>query len=151
MQKEQQEAHNRPGMLRRSMGFIRTAPDVSTAAHTGDPTLTPASETGDETLAIGPGPSVGTGGGGSSIGTGSSATVETVTPGGTASAGQPALAPNATVTSADPSANTSANTDPPGSNTAQGAQDPNAPAPPANKAQESTSKKKKGVRKVIPF
>jgi outer membrane protein assembly factor BamD len=151
MQKEQQEAHNRPGMLRRSMGFIRTAPDVSTAAHTGDPTLTPASETGDETLAIGPGPSVGTGGGGSSIGTGSSATVETVTPGGTASAGQPALAPNATVTSADPSANASANTDPPGSNTAQGAQDPNAPAPPANKAQESTSKKKKGVRKVIPF
>ncbi len=151
MQKEQQEAHNRPGMLRRTMGFIRTAPNVSTAAHTGDPTLTPASETGDETLAIGPGPSVGAGGGGTSIGTGTSATVETVTPGSTAPAVQPAPATNATGAAADPSANAPANTDPSGSNAGQAAQDSSAPAPPANKSQESTSKKKKGVRKVIPF
>jgi outer membrane protein assembly factor BamD len=151
MQKEQQEAHNRPGMLRRTMGFVRTAPDVSTAAHTGDPTLTPASETGDETLAIGPGPSLGAGGGGSSSGIGTSATVETVTPGSTAPAAQPAPATSATGASADPSANASVNTDSAGSNTAPAAQDSSAPAPAANKSQESTSKRKKGVRKVIPF
>jgi outer membrane protein assembly factor BamD len=151
MQKDKEEAHNRPGMLRRTMGFIRTAPDVSTAAHSGDPTLTPASETGDETLAIGPGPSLGVGGGGASIGTGTSATVETVTPGSAASVAQPTPATNAAGASADPSANASATTDSSGSNTTQAAQDPSAPAPPANKSQESTSKKKKGVRKVIPF
>ena len=151
MQKDKQEAHNRPGMVRRTMGFIRTAPDVSTAAHSGDPTLTPASETGDETLAIGPGSSVGGGGGGTSIGTGTSATVETVTPGSAASVAQPPPATNAAGASTDPNANASANTDSSGSNTAQAAQDPSAPAPPANKSQESTSKKKKGVRKVIPF
>jgi outer membrane protein assembly factor BamD len=151
MQKEQQEARNRPGMLRRTMGFVRTAPDVSTAAHTGDPTLTPASETGDETLAIGPGPSVGAGGGGSSSGIGTSATVETVTPGSTAPVAQPAPATSATGASADPSANASASTDASGSSAAPAAQDSSAPAPPSNKSQESTSKRKKGVRKVIPF
>jgi outer membrane protein assembly factor BamD len=151
MQKEQQEARNRPGMLRRTMGFVRTAPDVSTAAHTGDPTLTPASETGDETLAIGPGPSVGAGGGGSSSGIGTSATVETVTPGSTAPAAQPAPATSATGASADPGANASASTDASGSSAAPAAQDSSAPAPPSNKSQESTSKRKKGVRKVIPF
>jgi outer membrane protein assembly factor BamD len=151
MQKEQQDAHNRPGMLRRSMGLIKTGPDVSAAAHSGDPTLAPASETGDETLAIGPGPSVGAGGGGLSIGSSTSATVETVTPGSTASVVQPAPATNTTGASADPGASGSASTDPSGSNAAPAAQDPSAPAPPANKSQESTSKKKKGVRKVIPF
>lgn len=150
MKQDQQEAHNRPGMLRRSTGFVRSAPDVSAAAHSGEPTLTPASETGDETLAIGPGPSLGVGGGGGAS-AGSSATVETVTPGSAPPAAQPAPTANATDPSADPNPGTASNGDSSGTTAGQPAQPSAAPSPAANKSQESTSKKKKGLHKVIPF
>ena len=150
MKQDQQEAHNRPGMLRRSTGFIRTAPDVSAATHSGEPTLTPASETGDETLAIGPGPSVGVGGGGS-VSAGSSATVETVTPGSAPPAAQPVPTANATDPSADPNPGTASNGDSSGTTAGQPTQPSAAPSPAANKSQESTSKKKRGLHKVIPF
>src|SRR6266436_5667045 len=91
VQKEQDAAHNRPNNLLRSMGVLKNGPDVSMSAHSGPPTMTPASETGDETLSFG-GPSIlGMIGG---TGTGNTATVETVTPGTRSPTEQPA--PNTT-------------------------------------------------------
>jgi hypothetical protein len=150
MQKEEEAARNRPNFLRRSMGVLRNGPDVSTSAHSGPPTMTPASETGDETLSFGGPPTLGmTGVGGT--GTGSTATVETVTPGAGSLTQQPAA------TSADPAPSPSDNNANPPATT--GASDPSAaqpadsmrPAAPADKSQESTSKKKKGIHKIIPF
>jgi len=147
MQKEE-EARNRPNILQRSMGILKTGPDVSMSARTGPPTMTPASETGDETLSFGGPSTLGMTGG---SGTGNTATVETVTPGIGSLAAQP------TANSAAPAPSTSdSNANPPANS---GAADPSAaqpadtttPAPPADKTQESTSKKKKGIHKIIPF
>jgi len=150
MQKEEEAARNRPNFLRRSMGVLKNGPDVSMSAHGGPPTMTPASETGDETLSFGGPPTLGmTGVGGT--GTGSTATVETVTPGAGSLTQQPAA------TSADPAPSPSDNNANPPATT--GTSDPSAgqpadsrtPAAPADRSQESTSKKKKGIHKIIPF
>ena len=147
MQKEQEAAHNRPNILRRSMGVLKSGPDVSTSAHSGAPTMTPASETGDETLSFGGPPTLGMTGLG---GAGNTAAVETVTPGSSSSlAAQPAT------NSADPAASSSSDSPTPNA----GAADPGTaqptnsatPAKSADKSQESTSKKKKGFHKVLPF
>src|ERR1700730_18324146 len=97
MQKEE-DARSRPNIFLRSMGFLKSGPDVSMSAHTGAPTMTPASETGDETLSFGGPSTLGMTGG---SGTGSSATVETVTPGIGSLAAQPAT------NSTDPAPSTS--------------------------------------------
>jgi outer membrane protein assembly factor BamD len=151
MQKDEEAARNRPSILRRSMGVLKTGPDVSMSAHSGAPTMTPASESGDETLGFGGPPTLGMTGG---SGTGNSATVETITPGSSSSlTAQPTPAAN----SADPAPSQSdSNANSPAD---AGSSDPNSaqpantvtPAPPADKSQESTTKKKKGIRKVIPF
>ena len=85
MQKEEASV-DRPGIVGRSLGFVRTRPDVSTASHTGAPTMTPAGESGDETLSFGAQPNMTIGAGSP----GNTATVETVTPGSSTSLGQPA-------------------------------------------------------------
>jgi outer membrane protein assembly factor BamD len=148
MQKEEEAARNRPGILRRSLTVLKNGPDVSASAHSGAPTMTPASETGDETLSFGVPPTLGITGGG---GIGSTATVETVTPGTGSIAARP------TAKSADPAQSPSdSNANPTANN---GAADPITPqsadtTPPAKQAdasQESTSKKKKGIHKIIPF
>ena len=147
MQKEQ--GTERPGLIRRSMGVLKTGPDVSTAAHNGAPTMTPASESGDETIGFSLQPNAGAATG-SSIG--STATVETVTPGSPNS-----LSPLADPKSAtDPAPASTDSTQPAatdsssGSSTVQPDNTTN-PAPAANPSQESSSKKKHGVRKIIPF
>src|SRR5665213_2721583 len=76
MQKEQ--TTERSGFLKRSMTVLKTSPDVSSAARSGDPTMTPASETGDETIGFGLQPNAAIAAP-SSIG--NSAAVETITPG----------------------------------------------------------------------
>jgi outer membrane protein assembly factor BamD len=136
MEKEQETERERPGFLRRTLGVFKTAPDVTAAAHTGTPILTPASESGDETLTFGTPPSLGVGG---AAGTGNTATVETVTPGNTPPLAQPAaqVTPSADGNRANP-------------NSAPAAKD-TTPAQPADPRQESTSKKKKGLHKLIPF
>jgi outer membrane protein assembly factor BamD len=152
MEKDQEAARQtREGLLRRSMYVVKRAPDVSMAAHAGEPTMTPASESGDETLAIGPPPTVGPGGG-SPLG-GTTATVETVTP-GTAAADPPA--PGAATPSADPlAAGTTpvpdAATTPVAAATGDSSAQTPAKAAPADKSKESSSKKKKGIHKVLPF
>jgi outer membrane protein assembly factor BamD len=151
MQKEQEAAHNRPNLLRRSMGVIKSGPDVTMSAHSGAPTMTPASETGDETLSFG-GPS--TLGITLGSGTANSATVETVTPGSSSS-----LSAQPPANSGDPAASTQSDTGANPTTDSSSGSDPTAaqpaatttPAAPANKSQESTSKKKKGIHKVLPF
>ncbi len=135
MQKEQ--SADRDGFIRRSMaGLLKTGPDVSTAARSGDPTMTPASESGDETIGFALQPNVG---GATTSTIGSSATVQTITP-GSANA-LPAPAADAAPAASDSTPATDATQ--PASTTA--------PAAPANSSQESTSKKKSGLRKIIPF
>jgi outer membrane protein assembly factor BamD len=144
MQKEEASS-GRPGFVGRSIGFIRTKPDVSTASHTGAPSMTPSGESGDETLSFGPQPTATLGAGSA---TGNTATVETVTPGSPSSLAQPAASSSdATPTSSDTSSSSGGAAD---SSTAQPAS-PNSTAAPADKSQESTSKKKKGIHKILPF
>ena len=142
MKKDQEEAANsRLGLIAKSTMFLKSRPDISSTAHAGDPTMTPASESGDEVLGFGPqvGPTVGAG---SSIG--NTATVETVTPGSPNSLPEATPAPNTSDAAPD---GTPASADPSAPSPAAGA----TPAAPTDKTQESTSKKKKGIHKVLPF
>ncbi len=178
MQKEQSIPH--PGRLKRSMGYLKASPDISAAAHIGAPTMTPASESGDETIGFGPQPGAIVA---PTASVGSTATVETVTPGSpdalpppasTTPATDPAPATTdttppassaapATTDSTQPAASTSpdssgtqpaSSTTPATSTTPTSATTPastTTPAAPADTSQDSTSKKKSGLHKLIPF
>ena len=150
MQKEQEAARNRPNILRRSMGVLKSGPDVTMSAHSGAPTMTPASETGDETLGFGGPPTLGMTEVG---GAGNSAAVETVTPGSSSSLEARPAATSGDPAPSSPSDSTASPTDATNGANSGPAQPANsaAPAPPADKSQESTSKKKKGIHKVLPF
>jgi outer membrane protein assembly factor BamD len=148
MQKEQ--SSDRPGVVKRTMTVLKSSPDVSTAAHNGPPTMTPASESGDETIGFSLQPNANAAATSSSVG--STATVETVTPGS-----PDALPVSAPATPATDAAPASTDTTQPAaadsssdSSTTQPAST-TTPAAPANSSQESTSKKKSGLRKIIPF
>jgi len=140
MQKEQ--SADRPGRIKRTMTFLKTSPDVSTAARSGPPTMTPASESGDETIGFGLQPNANTAPASS---VGNTATVETVTPGS-----PNALPDSAAATPAPDAAPVASDAAPAATDTTQPASAAT-PAPPANTSQESTSKKKGGLRKLIPF
>jgi outer membrane protein assembly factor BamD len=140
MQKDE-AAGDRPGLINRSIEFLKTTPNVSSSSRTGDPSMAPSGESGDETLSFGPQPASTVGAGSA---TGSTATVETVTPGSASS-----LAPAAT-SSSDPAPAASDST-PASTDSTQPASTSTTTAAPADKSQESTTKKKKGIRKIIPF
>ena len=146
MQKEQ--SADRPGFVKRSMTVLKSGPDVSTAARSGPPTMTPASESGDETIGFGLQPNA-TAAPGSSIG--STAAVETITPGSPEALPQPIAATPAT--DAAPAATDPAQPAAGASSDSSAAQPATTttPATPANASQESSSKKKGGLRKLIPF
>ena len=156
---QQEQNAPRLGLIKRSMGILKNSPDFSAAARSGDPTMTPASESGDETIGFSLQPSVPAVSTGSSVG--SSATVETITPGSPNALPAPAAAPASTTpastdssagSSSDASAGTSSGTTSGTSTTDSTATTPPATtAPPANSNQESTSKKKSGLRKLVPF
>ena len=140
MQKEQ--SSDRAGLVKRSMGLLKTGPDVTSAARSGAPTMTPASESGDETIGFSLQPSAIVA---PSSSIGSSATVETITPGSpNALPAPPATAPASDATPAASTDSTATTTDTP-------AAAATTPAAPANSNQESSSKKKSGLRKLIPF
>ncbi len=149
MQKDQ--SIGRPGLLRRTSGYLKSSPDVSSASRNGAPTMTPASESGDETIGFGLQPSAAVA---PSSSIGSTATVETVTPGSPDALPQPAAstppadAPPAATDTSQPAAGTSTDStaSQPASTTT-----PATPATPADSSQESSSKKKNGLRKLIPF
>jgi outer membrane protein assembly factor BamD len=84
----------RPGMIQRTMGVIKSSPDTTMAAHSGAPNLTPPVEATSATDVLKPGavPAVLSSGGGG--GTGNSIAVETVQAGsGGSSAGETTAAP----------------------------------------------------------
>jgi outer membrane protein assembly factor BamD len=154
MQKEQ--SANRPGMVKRTMSFLKTSPDVSTAARSGPPTMTPASESGDETIGFSLQPNANAA---ATSSVGNTAAVETITPGSPNALPQPPANPpaadaapgasgtNPGATDSTQPASTSATPDPSATQPAS----TTTPAPPANTSQESSSKKKSGLRKIIPF
>src|SRR5665213_1721075 len=144
---QQEQNAPRPGLIKRSMGILKNSPDYSAAARSGDPTMTPASESGDETIGFSLQPSVPAVATGSSVG--SSATVETITPGSANALPAPAATPaDSTPASTDATTGTASGT----STTDSTATTPaTTTAPPAHSNQESTSKKKSGLRKLIPF
>ncbi|HEV2615414.1 MAG TPA: outer membrane protein assembly factor BamD [Candidatus Acidoferrales bacterium] len=184
---EEKFAHDHPGLVHRAMGVMKSAPDVSMAAHTGAPDLNPPENLGgpqDVTSASGLGSDT--------TGTGSSQgnmNIQTVSPESStpppASVPPPADPPSTsgtssnTVTSTPPAtegAPPSTNTAPPttngsgtssntaasdagtSANTAATASDqqsaPDAQKPhktKADKSKESTSKRKRGLKKLIPW
>jgi outer membrane protein assembly factor BamD len=139
MQKEQQIPRARGGFLKAPEAILRSSPNVSLAARTGTPTMTPEeSETGDVLTpggvsSLGPGGTAGTGSGAST------AIVETVTP-GTSGAATTTSSTSPAASSSDAGTAATSSTD----STA-------AATTPANANQkESSSKKKKGLKKIIP-
>jgi outer membrane protein assembly factor BamD len=80
-------ASERPGVIHRTVGMIKSSPDTSMAAHTGAPNLTPPVEATSATDVLKPGavPAVLSSGGGG--GTGNSIAVETVQAGSGGGAG----------------------------------------------------------------
>ena len=141
--KKEEASSNRPGMVSRSFSVMKNRPDVSAASRSGAPTLTPAGESGNETLSLSGGkPNLTVVGGGSAPG--NSATVETVTPGSTTPAANSSdAAPSSTGTTPSDSGATNSDTTQPAS--------ADASTQPANNGKESTSKKKKGIHKILPF
>ena len=92
---EKKLAANRPGLIQRTLGVIKTNPDTSMAARAGAPNLTPPVEATSATDVLKPGAVPGvltTGGGG---GTGNSIAVQTVPAGSGDSSGDTTTAPPA--------------------------------------------------------
>ena len=148
MQKEQ--STNRPGMVKRTMSVLKTGPDVSAAARSGAPTMTPASESGDETIGFSLQPNANAA---PTSSIGNTATVETD------NAGSPNALPQPP---ADATPATGCGSRGDGHDATRehwrldgferhATASTTTPAPPANTSQESTSKKKSGLRKIIPF
>ncbi len=151
MQQEQQAPHVRRSIFRTPMGMLKSNPDVSMAAHSGQPNLNPPSDTGgSEVLRQGGVSSVGGGGGGG----GGSVAVETVPAGSESAPGTGTNAPAAS----NPPAATAPATDPKPATTPPSPIDPHKKASDKNSKDskdkdknESSSKKKKGLRKLIPW
>ena len=170
-QKEREIDRGGVGLFRKATGIFRTGPDVRTAARTGPPNLTPASETSAGGDILRPGGTTGVGGTGTNT-----AVVETVTPGTSGAGGSGASAgaesaPGDSGAEKAPSANADGSPSAgPGAPTAGGAS-PNGQAAASGQAgdaqssdsgkdkkdgdrgkkKESSSKKKKGLRKIIPW
>jgi outer membrane protein assembly factor BamD len=144
MQKEREYERERPGMLRRSMGILRSGPDVSSAARTGQPNLEPPPDGFAESLKPSGDFSVqGGAAGGSGTGATGSPGVEVVPPGKASSA-----------------ANTNAGSQPAETKKDEEKKDPKKDDKKKDekkkqdakkKPDESSSKKKKGFRKLFPW
>jgi outer membrane protein assembly factor BamD len=164
MQHELEVERKHRGLLRRPLGILRSAPDVSTAATAGKPNLNPPSEASAtvETLRPGGQTTVGAGSTG-----GSTTVIETVKP-GSPGATPPNNNPPPESTSAAANQPPAAGTDPSKADaTPPGAkpeEDASKPADPDKKLdqdkkdkkgngkkKESSSKKKKGLRKIVPW
>ena len=174
MQKEQESPRHRTSMFKRSLGLLKTGPDVSTAARNGAPDLNPPGEPTAATDVLKPGaaPSIGTGGGGSN-----GVSVETVSGG---SSGNAAPSPDPASTGGSPptgGTETPATGNPPainapaaGATPAAGASPTTGSAPATDASaddssstdqkkddkskddkESSSKKKKKGLRKLIPW
>jgi outer membrane protein assembly factor BamD len=74
MKKETETDRDRPGIFGRSLGMLKSGPDVSMAARAGNPTMTPASDDSEDTTILGMPAAPSTVGGGTGV------TVEPVAP-----------------------------------------------------------------------
>jgi len=152
MQTEQQLPRKRGGILSMPLGMLRSSPDVRMAARTGAPTLTPREvESGD---VLSPGGSLGLASAAAPSGSaGMGAIVETVTPGSEASGSSslPASSTGGATTggTSSPTPAVTSNSQPNDSGAA-------APIPPTqgsadSSKNESSSKQKRGLRRIIPW
>jgi outer membrane protein assembly factor BamD len=197
-QYEAKLASDRPGMVHRAMGMMKSSPDVSAAAHSGQPDLNPPGQMeSNPTEMLGGATSsnveTASGGGGTASGGGQTANVETVLPTESSSsssttgesssassvdppsatappgaAGVPSTAPTAeemtkhnetetdlaaaeelkgTPKAADKSATDSNKPDLPKAKSKAKQANPGK----VDKSKESTSKKKKGIHKILPW
>jgi len=159
MQKERDLRRDRPGMLRRSLGILKTGPDVSMAARVGQPNLTPWTEPTSPLQAL-------TAGG--------NLAVSVVGPGGASASAAGVPAPATSPAAAAGSSPSEGNSPPTSSATDVPAKPQDAPAnaqlasdssnpQDADKdkknddkkkkkdEKDSSSKKKKGLRRIIPW
>ncbi len=158
MQREREMERQRPGFLRHATGMLRNGPDVSGAARTGNPTLTPPSEAyaGTETLKP-TGGKMNVGGGGNRGSGSTTAVVETVSPGSPTSTASAPPAQADSENTPKPDASSTASNAPPASSDAAKASDQDRKDATQDKkdddkkSKESSSKKKKGLRKIIPW
>jgi outer membrane protein assembly factor BamD len=175
MQHEKSLEHERPGMLKRSLGVIKSGPDVYAAAHSGQPNLNPESEAaGTDVLQPG-GPTASVSATASSGSSGSggativAAPVETAAPAESSTppaseAGNPPPASTPPPSQANPAATGAKETAAPAATggTQQGTGKPAASSSSVDpnqkkldddkaKAESSSKKKKKGLRKLIPW
>lgn len=145
-QKERSFDRSRPGMLRRSVGFLSARPDVSQSAQAGKPQMNPPSEPGGETASISP-----VSGGLSVRATAAGAPTATAAEGAPAS-GTPVLSGSAAVPLAPPPAPSAAEiakVDP--SKAAQAKRKEEEERKRKEQKESSSKKKKKGLGKLIPF
>ena len=175
MRKEQLYArdHHPNRILKLPLSVIKSNPDVSAAAHSGQPDLKPPDDLISATDVLNQGasgptfsvvgaavsaPSVSRGGGDAGGGSSNSVETETVTSSDDSTPDpQPAANGAATTppaTSSDPATtdSTSANgatSQPPATDASKS--NAKATAPPSDPQQESTSKKKKGLHKMVPW
>jgi len=147
---EKERAKQKPSMSKRAMGMFKSGPDVTAAAHSGEPQMSPPGQEGGETLSAGGGTNdivVGGGGGGAQTGRSGPPPVRTVTP---------QEAPGSSSAAATGDANAggdAANPDAPKQPTLVDQLPNHADTGTKKKAtpDESSSKKKKGFWKIIPF
>jgi len=153
MEREREAKREKPGLLRRSLGLIKTGPDVSKAARSGEPNLTPPGEAASVEVLKPSGVTVaaGSSSGGAS---GSAVVVETVPAG--SSGGAPASSPPPTA--ANPPKTDQAAAEPKPAEASTAADKASATdkkeadkKEDKKKNKESSSKKKKGLRKIIPW
>ncbi len=142
MQKEQETPRQRPGLISKPLGALRNGPSVSEAARVGEPNMTPEGEGEGETLTP-LGMSAGGTGAGGGTGPGSTAVVETVTPGTTGSASSTSATPSTPSTDVPAGSTGNApvgsNVDSPGPNTTPPPPDANGSNPTANPTPPSTT------------
>ncbi len=190
-QYEEKLAQDHPGMVHRAMGVIKSSPNVSAAAHSGDPDLNPPGEMntsqdvlqGATTSTVAAASAAGSSSGqtvsvetvspteSSSTPPGSptappvdpppSASASTATVAATPAAATPAAPsdaaptkPNETATDAAVATELKADTaakDKPSTKGKPSAKSKPAKAPKTDKSKESTSKKKKGIHKLVPW
>jgi len=161
MQAEQNAARPKPGMMSKPLSIVKTGPgkEMIVAARNGPPQMQPDTDSTSlgEVLTGGGGQARIAGAGGSSP-VGNTAVIEVATPGSGAAGGSTVEAPatdgQPATTDSDPNAAappTAAASDPntPAAVTTP-AEDATQPAA-TDKGKESTSKKKKGIKKIIPW
>jgi hypothetical protein len=165
MQKQQmyQKQHHQMVLVKFPMGMIKSSPDVELAARTGQPNLNPPDDLVSATDVLSQGAAgpaftlgvsrVSTGGGAGSNAGGGAPAVDTESV-GTSDSVPPTATGGSSVTTPDSSSVAPAADPAPTPTTANGTDSSSSAKPaasPNDSRTESTSKKKKGLHKLIPF